>query len=91
MVASNSEKKWVVRSGGPEDGADVCSKVRVIPPKVIFTSESGRRVSGRGVGAILPERTEVSPGTSQGSWVPQVEGWSDTGLRAGRSPSPQGL
>lgn len=54
LAASNSAKKCVARSVGPEAGAAVWSKVRVTPPKVIFSSESGRRVSGRGAGAILP-------------------------------------
>lgn len=67
LAASNSAKKWVVRSGGPEDGADVSSKVRVMPPKVIFRSESGRMVSGWGVWAVLPEGTEASPGAPQSS------------------------
>lgn len=67
LAASNSAKKWVVRSGGPEDGAGVSSKVRVMPPKVIFSSESGRMVSGWGVRAVLPEGTEASPGAPQSS------------------------
>lgn len=44
-----------------------------MPPKVIFSSESGRRVSGRGVGAVLPKGTEASPEAPQSSWAPQVE------------------
>lgn len=40
-----------------------------MPPKVIFSSESGRMVSGWGVRAVLPEGTEASPGAPQSSWA----------------------
>lgn len=41
-----------------------------MPPKVIFSSESGRKVSGRGVGAVLPKGTEASLGALQSSQAP---------------------
>lgn len=66
-----------------------------MPPKVIFSSESGRMVSGRDVRAVLPEGREASPGAprAQGpSWtvalVGRLSGRGDTKLRD-LSPGPE--